>query len=85
VVDELVCVDLLEALQREGRASTVAQQSLLTGASRASKAHRSDHAQPSGAARRARKAIKPESLSKSGGLLNDGPRSRMLGKPLVRF
>jgi len=28
---------------------------------------------------------RPESLSKSGGLLNDGPRSRMLGKPLVRF
>ena len=28
---------------------------------------------------------RPESLSKSGGLLNDRARSRMLGKPLVRF
>lgn len=40
MVDELVRVDLLEALQREGRASTVAQPSLQTGAILASNAHR---------------------------------------------
>ena len=40
VVDKLVRVDLREALQREGRAGTVAQQALQPGAIRAGNAHR---------------------------------------------
>jgi hypothetical protein len=40
MLDELVRIDLLEALERDGRASTVAQQSLQPGAIRASHAHR---------------------------------------------